>query len=68
MENLPVGTLVLAEQFVQHDMDTSAVGDPVGLVSTVNVTEFPCTGAALLARQLQRMRVRAYRPGDRCHR
>lgn len=34
MENLPVGTLVLAEQFVQHDMDTSAVGDPVGLVST----------------------------------
>lgn len=57
MENLPVGTLVLAEQFVQHDMDTSAVGDPVGLVSTVNVTEFPCTGAALLARQLQQMQV-----------
>lgn len=38
---LPVGTLVLADILVQHDVDTSGVGDPVGLVSTVNRTEFP---------------------------
>ena len=32
---------VLAEAFLQHDVDTTAVGDPAGLVSTVNRTEFP---------------------------
>jgi adenosylhomocysteine nucleosidase len=32
--------LVLADTLVQHDVDTTAVGDPIGLVSTVNVTEF----------------------------
>ena len=40
-ENVPIGTLVLATGFVQHDSDTSALGDPVGLVSTVNKVEFP---------------------------
>jgi adenosylhomocysteine nucleosidase len=39
--DLPTGTLVLAEELVQHDVDTSAVGDPVGLVSTVNQIAFP---------------------------
>lgn len=41
-EDLPVGTLVAAEACVQHDVDTSLAGDPPGLVSTVNVTRFPC--------------------------
>ena len=40
-ENVPIGTLVLATGFVQHDSDTSALGDPVGLVSTVNRIDFP---------------------------
>jgi adenosylhomocysteine nucleosidase len=38
---LPIGSLVVASDFVQHDVDTTAVGDPVGLVSTVNRVEFP---------------------------
>jgi adenosylhomocysteine nucleosidase len=38
--DLPIGSLVLADTLVQHDVDTTAVGDPIGLVSTVNVTEF----------------------------
>ncbi|WP_040659220.1 5'-methylthioadenosine/S-adenosylhomocysteine nucleosidase [Oscillibacter ruminantium] len=38
--DLPTGSLVLADTLVQHDVDTTAVGDPIGLVSTVNVTEF----------------------------
>lgn len=38
--DLPTGSLVLAETLVQHDVDTTAVGDPIGLVSTVNMTEF----------------------------
>ena len=40
-EDVPIGTLVLADRFLQHDVDTSAVGDPVGLVSTVNRMDFP---------------------------
>ena len=40
-ENVPIGTLVLATGFVQHDSDTTALGDPVGLVSTVNMVTFP---------------------------
>ncbi|MEG1657517.1 MAG: 5'-methylthioadenosine/S-adenosylhomocysteine nucleosidase [Oscillibacter sp.] len=39
--DLPTGSLVLAETLVQHDVDTTAVGDPIGLVSTVNLVEFP---------------------------
>ena len=40
-ESVPIGTLVLAEGFVQHDVDTTAVGDPIGLVSTVKQVLFP---------------------------
>ena len=29
-ENVPIGTLVLADRFMQHDVDTSGIGDPVG--------------------------------------
>ena len=39
--DLAVGTLVVAEEFLQHDVDTTAVGDPIGLVSTVNCVTFP---------------------------
>jgi adenosylhomocysteine nucleosidase len=38
---LPIGTLVVVDEFVQHDVDTTAVGDPIGLVSTVNQVAFP---------------------------
>ena len=39
--DLPTGSLVVASDFVQHDVDTTAVGDPIGLVSTVNQVAFP---------------------------
>ena len=39
--DLPTGSLVVASEFLQHDVDTTAVGDPIGLVSTVNRVEFP---------------------------
>lgn len=32
--------IVVAENFVQHDVDTSAIGDPKGFVSTVNKIYF----------------------------
>ena len=40
-ETLPIGTIVLAEAFLQHDVDTTQVGDPIGLVSTVNQVLLP---------------------------
>jgi len=55
--NLPIGTVVLAEQFLQHDSDTSAIGDPVGLVSTVNKLHFPTDDLALTAQLLEAQRV-----------
>ena len=39
--DLATGSLVVASEFVQHDVDTTAVGDPIGLVSTVNQVAFP---------------------------
>ena len=39
-ENLPLGSLVVASSLMQHDVDTAVVGDPIGLVSTVNRIHF----------------------------
>ena len=41
LTDLPTGSLVVASEFLQHDVDTTAVGDPIGLVSTVNQVAFP---------------------------
>ena len=41
--DLPIGTTVLADCFVQHDVDTTAMGDPIGMVSTVDRVDFPTT-------------------------
>ena len=41
LTDLPTGSLVVASEFVQHDVDTTAVGDPIGLVSTVDRVVFP---------------------------
>lgn len=42
-EEVPIGTLVLAEGFMQHDFDTSAVDGPdaLGLIATVNRKVLP---------------------------
>lgn len=41
-KNLNVGDIAIANALCQHDMDTSAVGDPIGLISGVNMVCFPC--------------------------
>lgn len=38
---ISVGDVVISLNAVQHDMDTSALGDPKGLVSGINVINFP---------------------------
>ena len=39
--DLPIGAVMLADSFIQHDVDTTAAGDPIGFVSTVDRVEFP---------------------------
>ena len=39
--DLAIGTVVLAEDFVQHDIDTSAVDGVPGLIPTLNLTALP---------------------------
>lgn len=46
---LSIGDLVIADGAVQHDMDTSAIGDPVGLLSGINKIVLP-TDRALTER------------------
>lgn len=40
-QQLSIGQIALAEQVVQHDMDTSPIGDPVGLISGINIIYIP---------------------------
>jgi adenosylhomocysteine nucleosidase len=46
---LSVGDLVIGDSFVQHDMDTSPIGDPVGFVTGPNLVYFPADEALVSA-------------------
>ncbi len=38
---LAIGDIAVAESLVQHDMDTSPLGDPIGLISGLNIINIP---------------------------
>lgn len=40
--NVHVCDVVLATATIQHDVDSSAIGDPVCMVSKINLVEIPC--------------------------
>ena len=40
-DKLTIGSIAVSSAVVQHDMDTSALGDPVGLISGINKIELP---------------------------
>lgn len=42
-KDIKILDIVVADAVVQHDMDTSPVGDPVGLISGINLIEIPCS-------------------------
>ena len=44
-KKLSVGDVAVSSAVVQHDMDTSALGDPVGLISGINIVEIPADAA-----------------------
>ncbi len=39
---LNIGDIVIADRCVEHDMDTSPIGDPYGYISGLGVTEMVC--------------------------
>ncbi len=53
-QNVEIGTIMLADKFIQHDVDTTGCGDPIGLVSTVNVVEFPVSDLARAQKAMDR--------------
>lgn len=38
-----IGDIVIAKNVIQTDVDTSAVGDEVGMISKINIKYIPCT-------------------------
>lgn len=46
-KDLGFGDVAIASNLVQHDVDTSPLGDPVGLVSTINKIYFNCDERAV---------------------
>ena len=41
--SLKIGDIVIAKDVVQHDVDTSAVGDEKGFISGLNLINIPCS-------------------------
>lgn len=41
---LKVGDIAIADTVVEHDMDTSALGDPIGFISGIDIINIPCAG------------------------
>ncbi len=41
-DTLSICDAAIAESAVQHDMDSSALGDPVGMLSGINIIYLPC--------------------------
>ena len=46
-EQLNIADVGVARAVVQHDMDTSGLGDPPGMVSGINIIEFPCDASLI---------------------
>ena len=45
LSDLCIGQIAIADQVVQHDMDTSPIGDPVGLLSGIQKIYLPCSAS-----------------------
>jgi adenosylhomocysteine nucleosidase len=41
-DSFKIGDIAVADAVVEHDMDTSPIGDPKGLISGLNMVEMPC--------------------------
>lgn len=41
-KELGIGDIAIADAVVEHDMDTTAIGDPIGLISGIDMVLMPC--------------------------
>lgn len=48
-ERLRIGDVVIGAYGVQHDVDTTAFGDPLGCIPNINLVNLPCDAALRLA-------------------
>ena len=46
-KKLNVASIAISKSCVQHDMDTSPLGDPVGMISGINIIEIPASKAVI---------------------
>lgn len=46
-ESVHIGDLVISAALVQHDVDTSALGDPKGMISGINLTQIPAAAGLI---------------------
>jgi len=46
-EKLSIGDIAISKDVVQHDMDTTPLGDPPGLISGINMIKFPADEKAV---------------------
>lgn len=60
-DKLGIGDVAVSEYVVQHDMDTSPLGDPVGLLSGINIVNIPADKcvAEKIAACVERMGVKS---------
>ena len=42
--SLNIGDIVVSDYVVEHGMDTSPLGDPVGMISVINIVDIPADG------------------------
>ena len=59
-EDLSIGDVALSRAVVQHDMDTSAIGDPVGLIPGFNLIEIPASEdlSSLVSSIMDKMKIK----------
>ena len=55
-----IGDVIIGRNVVQHDMDTSPIGDPVGMISGIDLIHIPCSSniAARLDTLMASMNIR----------
>ncbi|MDP4152719.1 MAG: 5'-methylthioadenosine/adenosylhomocysteine nucleosidase [Bacillota bacterium] len=49
--SLHIGNIAVADKVVQHDLDTSPVGDPLGYISALDTVELSCNNSIVIALQ-----------------
>ena len=66
-ESLTIGDIAVSENVAQHDMDTTALGDPAGFLSGINIIKIPADGKTrqLLVDCIKQLGVN-YRTGTIC--